>query len=87
MTTLAAGPSRTLEINVKNGQPAVFKLLLLYPKGTSAPKTFEHTSSGSPTTTYTPCAKRTRPTPFVWNNKTSTVTFYLSHNGQLRRTS
>ena len=85
-----AGGSATfpdLEINVNNGQPAVFKLLLVYPKGTSAPKTFEHTSSGYPTTTYTPCAKRDTSDCFVWNNKTSTVTFYLSHNGQLRRTS
>ena len=75
-----------VSINVNGGAPANFQLAIVYPKGTSAPKAIEHTSN-FPTETYTACARGDTSDCFVWSNKTSTVTLYLSHNGTLRRTS
>lgn len=73
-----------IDITVANTDP--FQLLIVYPKGSGTPKSYIHESSGFGTETYNACQKgKTKINCFEWSNKNSTVTLYLSHNGQLRR--
>ena len=74
-----------IELSVNNGSPAAFQLLITYPAGTKAPKSFTHTSTGYPTVVYCPCKSDPKSDCFVWSASTRTVTLYLSHNGTLRR--
>lgn len=75
-----------VDISVNDGDPAPFQLVIVYPKGTGSPKSFEHVSEGYDPATYLACQKgKTKVDCFEWSNKNSTVTLFLSHNGQLRR--
>jgi len=73
-----------IELHVNDGAPATFQLVIVYPKGTNAPKGYEHTSDGYPTVTYTSCARGDTSDCFVWSNKNTTTILYLSHNGFVR---
>lgn len=75
-----------IELSVNDGAPATFQVLIVYPKGTSAPKYFEHVSAGYATVNYYACAKNApKLNCFDWSNKNNTVTMYPAHNGTLRR--
>jgi hypothetical protein len=75
-----------IELSVNGGAPATFQVLIVYPKGTSAPKYFEHVSTGYATVNYYACAKNApKLNCFDWSNQNNTVTMYPAHNGTLRR--
>jgi len=80
-----------ISISVNGGAPlpadGTFQLVIVYPKGTSAPKSFQHYNTENVLTdTYLLCAKgATKINCFDWSNKTNTATLYLHHNGSIRR--
>ena len=74
-----------IELQVNGGADYNFVLLIVYPKGTTAPKEFQHYNGTTLVGTYTACAKGDTTECFTWSNKNSTVTLYLPHNGTLRR--
>jgi hypothetical protein len=75
-----------LEIHVLTDSDLPFDLVILYPKGTSAPTAYEHIADDGTSTTYTACAKGDTTECFEWSNKNSTATLHLPHNGGVRRT-
>jgi hypothetical protein len=81
------GPFPDINIDVNGGSALdgtdTFQLVIVYPKGTNSPSSYEHVTSGQ---TYTACARNaTKFECFDWSNKNNTVTLYLRHNGTLRR--
>ncbi|HEU0242768.1 MAG TPA: hypothetical protein VFQ75_02610, partial [Candidatus Limnocylindrales bacterium] len=75
-------------IKVDNGavQPTTFQVLISYPKGSSAPKSFTHTLNDGTSVTLLPCAKGAALVDcFNYDKKSLTATIYLIQNGTLKR--
>jgi hypothetical protein len=73
-----------LELSVNNNEAWDFQLVVSYPKGTNAPKSYSHSTNPLP---ILACVKGDTRECFTWNKKDSSATFQLHHNGSLRRTS
>jgi hypothetical protein len=67
-------------------QDTTFQLLISYPKGSTAPKSFTHTLDDNTTVTLLPCVKgAAQLNCFTFDKKTLTATIYLNQNGTLKR--
>ena len=79
---------KVITIKVDNGavQPTTFQVLISYPKGSSAPKSFTHTLNDGTSVTLLPCAKGAALVDcFNYDKKSLTATIYLIQNGTLKR--